>query len=366
MKEFDMDNNYSHMEQEELLEKITQLEREIDNLHQLMGKVREHKHTYSRDFGNVVVRPMDGLLFELINNKEIFTTSEIRSIIEAFTSSMYQHGWYESLGLSVEQELEKVKSDMVRQIKTNSKLFASLINRGLPFKDKLLEKKLISAYDKTDDFCNKLENIENLSYGSSEQFELCSLIRKFFNEENNNLSLFGIPPINFEYYYNGLTEKKVFMNKEGLRKLVLGNIMKNLQEHAFEDMDQIKSAPNSANISYPWWTKLIIRFLPRPIRMRYTEIYKDDIDVEFSEKKVRISFLPDSEDPSRITILIENNGKPFFGNTENVFEYGRGEGSGIGLFSAKEFLKKSNAEISMATSNTDEFKVKFIIKMHTL
>ena len=361
-----MDADYSNLSQEELISKISQLESILRHQRELVAKVREHKDTYASDFGDVVVRPMDSLLFELINNKENFSTTEIRSIVEAFTSSMYQHGWYESLGLNVEQELEQVKSDMIGQIKTNSELFASLISRGIKFRDKSLYEKLRSAYDKTEDFCDKLENLENLSYDSNEQFEICSQIRTFFNEENNNLSLFGISPINFEYYYNGLEEKKVFMSKEGLRKLVLGNIMKNLQEHAFEEIDQIKPDSNSVKVSYPWWAKFIIIFLPLSIRMRYMKPYNDNTDVELQEKKVRISFLPDSEVPQRIKILIENNGKPFFGNTENVFEYGIGEGSGIGLYSAKKFLEKYNAEISMVPSNTDEYKVKFIINIPTL
>ena len=36
------------------------------------------------------------------------------------------------------------------------------------------------------------------------------------------------------------------------------------------------------------------------------------------------------------------------------------------VYSAKKFLEKYNAEISMVPSNTDEYKVKFIINIPTL
>ena len=87
-----MENDYLHLTKEDLLIKITQLEMELNNLQQLMGKVREHKHNYSEDFGLVVVAPIEGLVNEVLINKEIFTKDEIRNIIESYKASMERDG----------------------------------------------------------------------------------------------------------------------------------------------------------------------------------------------------------------------------------------------------------------------------------
>ena len=57
---------------------------------------------------------------------------------------------------------------------------------------------------------------------------------------------------------------------------------------------------------------------------------------------------------------------PFYGDIEKVFENGIGEGSGIGLYSAQQFLNAYNANITMFTNAENEYKVGFIINIPIL
>ncbi len=151
------------------------------------------------------------------------------------------------------------------------------------------------------------------------------------------------------------------MNEKGFRKYVLGNIIKNLHEHAFKEIDELELSHKIINKKFSWWTKFVVKLLPYSVRMRYMAMYKDVENFKIPEKRIRISIRPSHKDSQRVDIIIENNGKPFYGNIEKVFENGIGEGSGIGLYSAQQFLNAYNANITMFTNADNEYKVGFII-----
>ena len=182
MKECNMENGYLHLTKEELLSKITQLEIEINDLQQLMGKVREHKHNYSEDFGLVVVAPIEGLVNELLNNKDVFTEDEIKEIIESYKASMQMHGAYECLGWPVDIQLKRVKESMVPQIRKNAALYTSILQRKIEFNDKWLVGKLQMACDEATHLCENLANIEHFDYGAAAPFSICTEIKKVFND----------------------------------------------------------------------------------------------------------------------------------------------------------------------------------------
>jgi hypothetical protein len=362
MKECNMENDYLHLTKEELLTIITQLQMEIHDLQQLMGKVREHKHNYSEDFGLVVVAPIEGLVNELLINKEVFTEDEIRDIVESYKASMQMHGAYECLGWPVDIQLKRVKESMVPQIRKNSALYTSILQRKVKFNDKWLVGKMQMACDETDNLCTNLANIEHFDYGSmAEPFKMYSVIREVFNQDNLASGYRGKSPIRIEYYFGEYTDVKVNMNQKGFCKYLLGNIIKNLHEHAFKEIDELELSQKITKKNYSWWTKLVVKLLPLSVRMRFMTIYKDAGIVDIPEKSVRISIRPDKKDPKRIELIIENNGKAFYGDIAKVFENGIGEGSGIGLYSAQQFLKAYNANITMFTNANDEYKVGFII-----
>ena len=361
MKECNMENDYLHLTKEELLSKITQLEMEINDLQQLMNKVREHKHNYSEDFGLVVVAPIEGLVNELLINKEVFTEDEIRDIIESYKASMQMHGAYECLGWPVDIQLKRVKESMVPQIRKNAALYTSILQRKIEFNDKWLVGKLQMACDEATHLCENLANIEHFDYGAATPFSICTEIKKVFNDDRRASGYRGESSIYIDYLFGEFADLKVSMNEKGFRKYVLGNIIKNLHEHAFKEIDELELSHKIINKKFSWWTKFVVKLLPYSVRMRYMAMYKDVENFKIPEKRIRISIRPSQKDSQRVDIIIENNGKPFYGNIEKVFENGIGEGSGIGLYSAQQFLNAYNANITMFTNADNEYKVGFII-----
>ena len=74
-------------------------------------------------------------------------------------------------------------------------------------------------------------------------------------------------------------------------------------------------------------------------------------------KHIRVDFFPNKTEAGRMDVLIRNNGRPFRGDTEAIFENGVGHGTGVGLFSARRFLAASGGTIRMTTYDDDEFTV---------
>lgn len=353
---------------EELQSQLSYLQEKVANSKELMNKVREHKHNYAEDFGYVVSMPVKLLLNELINNPSAFSKEERESIVKKFAKSMEMRGTYECLGLAVENQLKKVKEDMVPSIKENADFYTSLIGKNCIFQDKWLVRKLQMALKMLDGLCEKLENIEHFKYGESEQFNLKAEIKKTFDDENNKLSVSGRQTIMFETCFGEFSDTMVDMNRESFRTYFLGNFIKNLHEHAFKGYDEAKYQ------EYPSLQKNRKRNIKDVLCEKILRRVRSDKlpDNEFNDsepvfdKKVRISFQKDDSNRQRINLIIENNGKAFDGDVEDVFDNGYGSGTGIGLYSAKQFLEHYGATIKMFTNNEDEYKVGFLINLPIL
>lgn len=82
------------------------------------------------------------------------------------------------------------------------------------------------------------------------------------------------------------------------------------------------------------------------------------------QKKVMISFEEINNDWQ---IEISNNGEPFNGDITKMFEcgyhHGSVQGSGYGMYTAKQYMKSIGGDIKMECPTDSEFKVKFILKI---
>lgn len=363
------------LSKEELLSQVHKLELQIQGLDDelsrqngLMNKVREHKHNYSEDFGLVVSAPVQALVEEVISNPEAFTKDERNRIIKMYANSLEMRGTYECLGWPIGTQLKQVKDVMIPKIRENAKFFSSIVGRDfIAYHNSHLIAILRMALNEVDSLCNNLENIESFEYGISEPFNLKAEVRDAFLKDNSARSVLGETSIRIETYFGDLSDVQVDMNKKNFRTHVLGNIIKNLHDHAFKEIDNSSYDTPILNIRLPLWKKFLSFILPRlslsAVNPKATFCVRD-----YFEKKVRIRFVKDENNNRRMNLIIENNGKDFIGDREAVFDKGVGNGSGIGLYSARQFLKHYGANINMLPSVTmdDEYKVGFIINLPIL
>lgn len=353
---------------EQLQAQVSVLEAKLAHSNELMSKVREHKHNYSEDFGLVVSVPAKSLLKELIYNPNIFSLDEKESIIEMFSKSMEMRGFYETLGWQVESQLSNVRNEMVPCIRKNAKFFTSLIGKNPIFQDRGLNGKLNMALKETEDLCAKLENIEHFEYGESELFNLKAEIKEAFSKDKSAISLRGGQTIQTDMFFGEYSDIMVNMNRKYFRTHLIGNIIKNLHDHAFKETNNDSSSEiycSKENMSFWTWLLNIVKFR----KNKFTkQNFIDGLPTSVQEKKVRISFRKDMSSEHRINLVIENNGKAFKGDVNEVFEKGIGDGKGehIGLYSAKQFLKHYGATISMFTNDNGEYKVGFSINLPIL
>ena len=346
----------SNLSKEELISRVEELENELkkqDALSQnaLMNKVREYKHNYAEDFGLVVSVPAKELFKESLVNPEAFTFEEKE-----------MRGAYEGLGLPISIQLSKVKNKMVPQIRNNAKLFSSIVGKAALFTDRWLTSKLKMALNETESLCCELENIEYLEYGASEQFNLKAELKEAFNKDNSVLGVKGGVPIFPEFIFGDCSNIMVEMNRKSFHSYFIGNIIRNLHDHAFKHFDESLPTPSSNNNID--WRKRIWLFITSIFICHKTRTTETAIPIE---KRVRISLKKDEKNEHRINLIIENNGELFRGDVVDVFEKGIGEGEGehIGLYSVRQFLNAYGATIKMYTDseNKEGYKVGFIINL---
>lgn len=356
----------SSMNAEQLKKQVNDLEARLAHSNELMSKVREHKHNYSEDFGLVVSAPVKSLMKELINNPTIFSVDERERIVNMFSESMEMRGFYECLGWPVGIQLSKVKNEMVPFIRRNVDFYSSLIGKNVDFQDRWLIGKMQMALNEADGLCSKLENIEHFEYGESEPFNLKAEIKDTFIKDNSAIGFRGGQPMQLEWYFGEYSDIMVEMNRKSFRAHFLGNIIKNLHDHAFDEFDnQPIGIDDNSNerISFLQWLLNLFTFKNKRAKSKSIVGFNEG---KIREKCVKISFRKDGRDEHRINLIIENNGKEFCGDTETVFDNGVGDGTGIGLYSAKQFLKAYGATIQMFTREENEFKVGFIINLPIL
>ena len=74
-------------------------------------------------------------------------------------------------------------------------------------------------------------------------------------------------------------------------------------------------------------------------------MYKDVENFKIPEKRIRISIRPSQKDSQRVDIIIENNGKPFYGNIEKVFDCDK---------DVCEYISQHNCEVKYKVVMQDE------------
>lgn len=300
-------------------------------------KVRIHKHTYAGGFGNVVVDPISTLIEELLVHPEIFTIEERKDILECYRQVMQISGQYEVLGYTLSEQLSRVKDKMIPTIKANCTLLEKTISQPRHFQENSLVEVLRWAIGKTPDICDKLSKIEEDDKGEKKVINLIKLVDDYFKEEKRIRNIKGLPSYDFAIYGRELSNTCIQIDPEGFKNSVLHSIIENTHKHAFnhenKNYDTIVSKKQRSNAS------------------------------TIQNKQVQIVFKKDNNDSNYITMTIENNGKPYTGDSDKIFDYGVGENTGIGLYSAKDFLIKNGATINMASTPDDEFTVHFIIKI---
>lgn len=114
----------------------------------------------------------------------------------------------------------------------------------------------------------------------------------------------------------------VSINKAGFETEVLQNIAENIKRHAFPFAEYVN--------------KLL------------------------SDKVVEIQI---TKDDNKVLIRVSNNGNPFKGNADNLFNSGYHSGkygrTGFGLASAKQFMQKIGGDIQFSPANN--YQVSFLI-----
>ena len=318
----------------------------------LMWKVREHKHNYAQEFGNVISAPFALLLGELINNPQAFTNDEKKEILTAYSHSVKSKVCYENLGFPFKEELKRAKSVIMDALSYNEKLFQKLNSRTDQFMDPWIKTILQLSLDKTDEIRKLITDIEKTKEKLPEKFTLRSAILGAFEEDNNAAGRIGHSIIFLDKSFTDFADVQVLMNKDDFLHCVIGNIIVNLHRHAFKNFDEdsfeVKEQLPSV-VPAKSQKKNVFHSFRKSKHTPLTTVCANTYENIVKEKKVHLVFQADDTDEKRMNILIENNGEPFTGDTEKVFEKGMSndEGTGIGLYSARQFLEAYGGTIQM-------------------
>lgn len=339
---------------------------------------REHKHNYKRLFRNVISDPARVIMEEFIKNPEYFTLEERSQILRIYTNSIELRGTYNMLGKPFEEQISEKQLSIIPQINDITDFFRDIYSQNREFAPLTphFNKKLAKSLEASNRFCQLLETMELPGYGTSSVFNLRKIVDEEFRKDQDEYSGEGYHmSYQYESFCGELSTLKVSMNEEGFRIHVLNNLIDNLHKRAFLDFEPDTTiTPKTKNNEVLEYEKLSIFYsLYKSFIGRLKNIFcssaklpnsgEETFEESRKEKKVLMKIEKDISNSDRINLFIMNNGEPFKGNTETVFDWGIGNGSGIGLSSARSFLKEYDATIKMVTDNNTEYKVCFIINI---
>lgn len=328
------------------------------DVYQKKKKIRPHKHRYSGRFGNVAVQPFESLIHEILKNPTTFTEEEKNVILQAYKEALLLKGAYDVLGFNVIEQMNKIKDEGIPKLRSNAQLLSRLLSSGKQFVLPGTVPQMHFAHTKTKKLCEDLTSIEKDDKYEPKPVNIINCVESAFKEDLDELSRKGIIPYRLDI--NGrdsFSNTGTFIDPDGFKELVLHNLIENFHKYAFNEFNQQLEylAPQIGNTTK--WYRRIWNWLFGKKESK-TNLYL--------EKKIQIRFYEDSADPNRFNIDIKNNGKKFEGDPNKVFDDGVGEGTGIGLFAASDFLKKYNATIRMISNPCEEFTVTFTINMKKL
>lgn len=334
---------------------------------------REHKHNYSPLFGKVVSEPARVLIKELIANPNFYTVEEREEILRIYTNAIELRGNYSMLGKGFEDQVSEVRLSIIPQIESFHDFISEVYaqkRENYPLTPRFNEK-LYKSIISSEKLCKLIEKMETPGYGEPVVFNLRKVINDEFRSDIDYYSEDG-SGMTFEYesLWGDLASVKVKMDKEGFRICVLNNIIENIHKRAFQDTveeEPIIRIQQDEKIDLSLMSRLKYSTNNYSLRNHFAHSHsKDNMVTENSDqqssvfgnnKKVRVRFTKDNKYERRINIFIENNGYPFEGDVNKVFDWGVGSGSGIGLASAKSFLKNYDASIEMIKNIDETFTV---------
>lgn len=230
--------------------------------------------------------------------------------------------------------------------------------------------KLFKSIKSSERFCQLIDKMETSGYGEPVVFNLRKVIDEEFHNDNDSYTEDGSGMYEYGPSWGDLSDVNVKMDEEGFRICVLQNIIDNIHKRAFRDIveegpisriHQEEKIDLSLRSLLIYYARLISNRLKSLFIQPKDKIVSENNDrqnlVYVNDKKVRVRFTKDLENDRRINVFIENNGFPFEGDPNSVFDWGIGSGSGIGLASAKSFLKHYDASIKMIQDIDETFTV---------
>ena len=289
---------------------------------ELVRIVRENVHKNASRFGDTVKNPANALYSEMVKHPESFSVDERILISEIYTHAVEDGFLFQSLGKPLSYLLDRLSNGIIPRIRENVDKYNVLI------KNESLSRGCVAwlrnSIAESKGLIECLSKIEEAGYGEPEEVLLSRYIKSYTTTRNGRFAILGDPCYYLEFFFGGFRDATVLMNVESFECHVLEHLFDNFDQHAFSGSD-----------------------------------YQDGL----KRKDIRIDFEEDASDNSRMNILIRNNGKPFNGDLNAVFEYSIGHGSGIGLFSAKRFITSLNGTISMLSYRDAPFTVGFNINL---
>lgn len=288
---------------------------------EIESSVRKLKHDYAEQFAKIIVKPAKDLLKECLSNPESFDDRQKRRILRAYENAIKLENTFELLGNPFETQIGTFKDYVSLLTDDNVALYQAVLQEKInnqgerPFRSNTLVETLQYAANNTDEFCDKLNGMDHYEFEKADSFKLSREVEDAFRDDLNYCGITGKVTYRITRDFDRTIDDSVNVNLTAFKDHVIGNIIKNIHEHAFIEQS------------------------------RY------DYEVHLATRRIG----------EHIELIIANNGVPFHGDVDKVFNEGVGEGTGIGLYSAKQCLEHYDCTIRMVANENEKYHVCFII-----
>jgi len=330
---------------------------------QILDRVRSHRHGAAKDFKNKFFEPSEYLFDQVIEHPENFSYSERKEIYQMYKLAKDVSSKFDMLGYDFKMQLMVRDSlvDMTSNCQTILDSYCSRLDLKLP---KYVMDSLAIAASAKKEIKNILQSIEYEIDNNPEPIVLRKVLKEYFSKQSfqgNEV------PIQFTYSMIGFADTKVFLNEKAFIEHVLKNILSNLRMHA-SSKEEYKSTKEKtkSNIS------ILVRRLFAKIRNLLHKSRENDVEEENKTlepliNKVHIKLEGETIDNKEyVQLTISNNGKPFTGDINKVFNEnfttGNG-GTGFGMYEMKKYIEEIKGTIKMVTHTNEKYPVELIITL---
>ena len=291
-------------------------------------EVHRNKHNMIPVVKLAISKPIEALLdtSNLTNDFPTYLLPVIRSkkteaddIMLYLSSIGCTEATKENEVVQLEKQIEFVVNSVIPKIKEFSLFFQQFRDKDFYFSQTDGGQRLLGLIQKAPSRCeiscqglSKLKIDSPISSSHNKSFRLIEVVEEVFDELDN---------INVIYKCSD-RDLQICTNKADFQTEVLQNIAENIKRHAFPYAE--------------YANKLVI------------------------DKVVEIQI---TKDDDKVLIRVSNNGNPFQGNVDNLFNSGYHSGkygrTGFGLASAKQFMQKIGGDIQFSPVNN--YQVSFLI-----